>query len=280
MTTAYEVIKVFNNNVVLAQQHGVEKILIKKGLGFQRRLGDSIPDNTVFDKIFILENSEITPKFNQLFTEVEGELIGVCEEILGMISNELQEPIGAEMHLRLIDHITFTIYRLRQHDLIENPFIAEIETLYTREFEIAQRAVALLEQKTGIAIPESEAGFIALHVHSLRTPENLSNTIKYAFICNSVIELIEDELAITIDRKSIDYARFACHIRFATERILKGIPIQNQLLPMIKKAHKRSYKLALKITELIAGELKAAVPEDEAGYITLHIERLKRSQAT
>lgn len=280
MTTGYKVIKIFNNNVVLAQHHGVEKILIKKGLGFQYRLRDSIPDDTVFEKIFTLENSDVTPKFNQLFSQVEGELIGICEEILGMISNELHEPIAAENHLRLIDHLTFTIYRLRQHDLIENPFIAEIETLYAREFELAQRAITLLEQKTGIAIPVNEAGFIALHLHTLRTPESLSNTIKYAFICNSVLELLEDELGITIDRKSIDYARFTCHIRFTTERILKGIPIQNQLLPMIKKAYKRSYKLALKITELMGRELKTVVPDDEAGYITLHIERLKRAQTT
>lgn len=271
----YEVVKVFNNNVLLAKHHGAEKILIKKGLGFGRRTGDRIDEATVFDKIFGMESHETSAKFDQLMEAVDPDLIGLCEEVLCMISTEIDDPVNAETHIRLIDHIAFTIYRLRRNDQIENPFIVEIETLYSREYAIARKAVAMLSEALKLEIPESEIGFIALHIHSLRNNGKLSNTIKCASICNSALELIESELRLSIDRKSIDYVRFISHIRFAVERITKNIPIRNDLLSSIKRTYKASYKLAQGISGLMAEELRLKVPDAETGYIALHIERLK-----
>ena len=127
------------------------------------------------------------------------------------------------------------------------------------------------------AYSEEEAGFIALHIHSLKTKDKLSNTVKYAYICNSALEIIEDELAIEVDRKSLDYARFASHIRYAVERIIKGKPIKNELLPAIKRTYKDSYRMAKMVGKMMAEELYADVPQEELGYLTLHIERLKNA---
>ena len=273
--SGYEVVKVFNNNVLLAKHHATEKILIKKGIGFGRKTGDRIDEATVFDKIFGIENQETSAKFSQLMEVVEPDLIGLCEEVLCMISSEIDDPVNAETHIRLIDHIAFTIYRLRRHDEIENPFIVEIETLYGREYAVAKKAVAMLSASLGLEIPESEIGFIALHIHSLRNNGKLSNTIKCASICNSALELIESELGLSIDRKSIDYVRFISHIRFAVERITKNIPIRNDLLSAIRRTYKSSYKVAQKVSALMSGELLLKVPDAEIGYIALHIERLK-----
>ncbi|HBT16449.1 MAG TPA: transcription antiterminator BglG, partial [Firmicutes bacterium] len=112
-------------------------------------------------------------------------------------------------------------------------------------------------------------GFIALHIHSLKSKDKLSNTIKYAYICNSAIEIIEDELKIEIDRKSIDYARFASHIRYAVERILKNISIKNDLLSAIKKTYKDSYRLAKVVGKMMAEELYESIPQEEIGYLAL-----------
>jgi len=271
----YNVIKVFNNNVVLANHLGTEKVLIKKGIGFSNKAGDKIPADTEFERIFAIENPEIGSKFNQLINRVDHELIGICEEILHMICEETGEKLDEEMHIRLTDHIAFTVFRIQNDDKIDNPFMVEIETLYEKEVEIAEQAIELLEETLGIRIPHEEAGFIALHIHSLKTKDSLSNTVKYVYICNSAAEVIEDELGIEIDRKSIDYARFASHIRYAVERILKKVEIKNELLPAIRKTYKHSYRLARLVGRMMEQELYASVPDEEIGYLTLHIERLK-----
>jgi transcriptional antiterminator len=271
----YIVLKVFNNNVILARHRDAEKILIRKGLGFGKREGDCIDPGTDFEKIFTLENQETGARFNQLIAGIDAGLVGVCEEIIAMISRETGEPVAEEVHVRLIDHIAFAVYRLKNRDTIINPFIVEIETLYAAEMEIAKRAVAILAQTIDLAIPDDEAGFIALHIHTLKNRGKLSNTIKYAYLCNAVMELIEAELEMTVDRKSIDYSRFITHIRFAVERIAKRIPIKNDLLASIRKMYKRSYKVAQKVAKLLEEELGLAVTGEETGYIAMHIERLR-----
>ena len=225
----------------------------------------------------MIENPETSVKFNQLITRIDHRLVGICEEVLHLICSAIGEKLDEEMHIRLTDHIAFTVFRLQKNDKIDNPFMIEIETLYRKEMEIARQAIELLEKALDLYIPEEEAGFIALHIHSLKSKDKLSNTIKYAYICNSAIEIIEDELKIEIDRKSIDYARFASHIRYAVERILKNISIKNDLLSAIKKTYKDSYRLAKVVGKMMAEELYESIPQEEIGYLALHIERLKNA---
>ena len=274
---AYQVVKVFNNNVVLAKHQGTEKILIRKGLGFGRREGEIVPAETPLDKIFTIESPEASSKFNQLISQVDASLVGICEEIIFMISTETGQPVGDEVHVRFIDHIAFAVYRIRNNDKIENPLQIEIETLYPKETAIAEKAAAILAKNLGIVIPDGEIGFIALHIHTLKNKGQLSNTVKYTYLCNTVIEIIEDELELEIDRKSIDYARFITHIRFAVERIIHKVPIRNDLLASIRKMYKGSYKLAKKVALFLEDEVHIRVAEEEIGYIAMHIERLRNS---
>lgn len=271
--TDFEVIKVFNNNVVLACQSGIEKVLYEKGIGFGKRTGDIISSRTPIDKIFSIEDNHNSQNFIKLASNVNSSLIALCEEIIYMISKELGEDLNEKIHVSLIDHISFTIQRLEKGDVFENPFLVETETLYKREFELAKKAVKLLENNLDLSIPDGEIGFIALHIHSARGEGKLSNTLKYTYLSNSIIKLIEDDLNITIDHKTLDYARFLTHIRFTIERIINNNPIRNELLTSIKRKYRRSYKTARKAAEIIENELHLKVPEDEVGYIAIHIER-------
>jgi transcriptional antiterminator len=271
----FKIIKIFNNNVILVNHENKEKIILGKGIGFGKHQGDTIENSPKLNKVFSLEDDGNSNKFKELITKVDNRTIGICEEIIYMLSRELNEELDEKIHISLIDHIAFTLYRLQQKDEIQNPFLIETETLYKSEFELAKKAVAMLEKETGISIPEGETGFITLHIHSARNRGKLSNTIKYAYLSNSIVEMIEDELNIAIDRRSLDYARFVTHIRFAIERIINSSPIKNDLLGAIKKQFKSSYKLSKKVAELIENELGIRVVEDEVGYIAMHIEKLK-----
>lgn len=270
----YKVIKIFNNNVILVNHDNKEKIIIGRGIGFGKHPEDIIQNSPLINKVFALENRDNFSKFKELITKVDDKTIGVCEEIIFMVCKELNEELDEKIHISLIDHIAFTLYRLRHNDEIQNPFLVETETLYTNEFEIARKVVTMLEKETGINIPDGETGFIALHIHSARNKGKLSNTIKYAYLSNSIVELIEDELNIAIDRKCLDYVRLVTHIRFAIERIMKNSPIKNELLGTIKRKFKNSYKLSKKVAELIENEIGIKVAEDEIGYIAMHIEKI------
>lgn len=48
-------------------------------------------------------------------------------------------------HIGPIDHIVFTLYRLKNNDEIANPFIVEIQTFYKKKSKIALKAVDILK---------------------------------------------------------------------------------------------------------------------------------------
>lgn len=271
----YKIIKILNNNVVLAKQSGKEKILFSKGIGFKKHAGDTVGADIELDKVFTIENKDNSSKFHELISRVDNDIVGLCEEVICMIDREFNEELDEKIHVALTDHIAFTLMRLKEDNEIVNPFLIETETLYKREFETAKKAISILEKRTGINIPDGEIGFIALHIHSARNKGKLSETIKCAYITSSIAELIEDELYIEIDRNSLDYARFIIHIQFAIKRMMSNSPIKNGLLETIKKEYSNSYNVAAKAADLIERELKIKVVPDEIGYIAVHIEKLR-----
>ncbi|KLU61583.1 PtsGHI operon antiterminator [Peptococcaceae bacterium CEB3] len=277
MPAKYTVQKAFNNNVLWVKDGQQEKVLLGKGIGFGLRAGDSFQDSALIEKVFTLEE-ENRQKFSELITQVDAKTVGLCEEVIFMLSRELNEELDQKIHVSLTDHIAFALYRLRQNDQIVNPFLIETETLYPREYALAFKAAGILEKGTEVRIPDGEIGFIALHIHSARNQGKLSNTIKYAFLTNSICELVEDELALEIDKTSLDYARFVTHIRFTVERLLKGSIIKNRLLRSIKREYKESYAIAKKVAVLLEETMGKKVVPDEVGYIAVHIEKLRDTE--
>lgn len=274
----YVVIKVFNNNVLFVSQDKNEKILFGKGIGFGKHTGDEIPDSIKVDKIFKIEDMSNNHTFNQLINKLDNGFIGLCEEVIYMISNEFDKELNEKIHISLIDHIACAIRRIKGNDYIENPFLAETEVIYKKEFEVSRKAVKILEDKLRISIPDDEIGFIALHIHSAINEGKLSSTLMYTFLSSTIVEFIENNLNIKIDKQSIDYARFLTHIRYAIERILSGTSIKNELLDVIRKQYPDSYKLAEKVAKIIEKEIHMQVLDDEVACLTIHIQRFSTAE--
>lgn len=271
----YTILKAFNNNVLWVSDGLKEKILLGKGIGFGKHARDFIENSPLIERVFTLEEENMQ-KFTELIMQVDAKTVGLCEEIIFMLSQELNEELEEKIHVSLTDHIAFTLHRLRQNDEILNPFLIETETLFRREFALATKAIAILEKETGVKFPDGEIGFIALHIHSARNRGKLSNTLKYAFLANSISELVEDEFNLEVDKTSLDYARFVTHVRFAVERMINGTPFENKLLKSIKREYKEAYKVAKKVAALIEESIGQKVVPDEIGYIAVHVEKLRR----
>ncbi|SHF17675.1 glucose PTS transporter transcription antiterminator GlcT [Clostridium fallax] len=269
------IIKSFNNNIVLIQKDNKEKLLFAKGIGFGKRPGDIIPSGTLVEKVFVIEDEQNLKNFNNLINANNENFIILCEEIIYKISEEFGEDLNENIHISLTNHLAFALQRLKDGQEIENPFLVEIETLYNSEFKLAQEIAKKIKNETNIIIPDGEAAFIALHIHSARNNGKLSNTIKYSFLASKIVEYVEDEIGISVNRKSLDYARFLTHIRFAVERIMNNKCNKNDLKETIKRIYKKSYKIAIGVGKIIEDELDIEVDEDEIAYLAMHIERLR-----
>lgn len=269
------VIKALNNNMVLIKEQGVEKILLAKGIGFNKKFGDILENNLEVDKVFSIEDKKNQENLKEVYNRVDGEFVAICEEALAEISEELGEELNETIHIGLIDHLAIAMKRLKNKEQINNPFIVEIETLYSVEFEMAKKIVNKLQDKYEIDFPEGEIGFITLHLHSARNGKMLSNSIKYSYLSNKIIIYIEEKFNSKIDKRSLDYARFLSHVRFTIERVLTDTVLKNDLTEIIKKSYPISYEIAEGASKIIEETLDKKVCDDEVAYIAMHVERFR-----
>ncbi len=279
MSKQFTIIKSFNNNVVFCIDIELNKecILLGSGVGFGAKEGQVLKNPEKIEKIFYLVDEKNIFRFAGLTKEVDKNIVGVTEEIILMASKELDKEFDERIHITLLDHIAFTIDRLKNNMPIVNPFIAEIKSLYRIEYKTALKAIKAINEKLNINLPEDEAGFIAMHIHAAINKMDVSKTARSTTIINDAINFLESKTGKEIDKESIDYVRLITHIRFAIDRVEKNIPIKNILLSDIKKKFKESYKLANEIAVEIEKGFKIKLPEDEIGYLAIHIENISSS---
>ena len=271
------VTKVFNNNIILVNSEDHEKILFAKGIGFGKKPGYVIPKGIKVDKIFTIADSDNIENLNTMIEKVDNDFFVVCEEAIYEISEKINQELNESIHIGLIDHLSFAIKRLKNNEEIENPFLVEIETLYSKEYMLADMVAKKVGAYCNVDIPDGEIAFIALHIHSAINNGKISNTLKNSYIGSTIVEHVEDRLNIEIDRKSLDYARFLTHIKFAIQRIMENIHINNELTKIIKSSYKESFSIAEEVAEIIEDELGIKVMEDEVTFLTIHIERFRMS---
>lgn len=277
LTNEMVITKVLNNNIVLGRDKKTEKILFGKGIGFNRKFGEILKEGIEVDKIFTIENEQNQKNFKDIINRVDSNFIAMCEECISEISDKLETELNESIHMSLIDHLSLAIKRIKKGEEIHNPFIVEIETLYPKEFDLSKIFADKIRENYKIDFPYGELGFITLHIHSALNNGKLSNTIKYAYLSNTIVEYVEDNLDIEIDKQSLDYARFLVHIRFAIERIITENRVKNELAGIIKDKYPIAYKLSKEIAKFIEEELEVEVTEDEICYLAMHIERFRQS---
>ncbi|MBO8164901.1 MAG: transcription antiterminator [Brevibacillus sp.] len=273
----FTVQRAFNNNVLLVKEEpsGSEVILLGKGIGFSKKPGDAVDvDDQRIEKKFRLENEHHIKQYHHLINEVDQGVIGLSEEILAMVAKELTPVLNEHVHVALPDHIQFAIQRLQNGLEIVNPFLFEIQTLYPREYSLAKRAAELIELHFGVEIPDSETGFLALHIHSAATPFPVSQTVRFTNLIRELVQHVEERTGAKLKPDSIDYVRLITHLRFAVERIRQGKAVQNPLLDRVKELFPEAYQLASSLTALIGQRLDLEVPEEETGYVAMHLQRL------
>ncbi|MEE1412041.1 MAG: PRD domain-containing protein [Bulleidia sp.] len=91
---------------------------------------------------------------------------------------------------------------------------------------------------------------------------------EYLEMANRILNLAEKQFGM-IDRSIL--FPMADHIAFAVKRMQKGEQISNPLTPDIQTLFNGEFKVALTLKEYLKKEKGIDVPDDEIGYVALHI---------
>ncbi|GKU85274.1 glucose PTS transporter transcription antiterminator GlcT [Niallia sp. NCCP-28] len=270
--------KALNNNVLIAEHQSYgEVVLIGKGIGFNRKRGDSI-DTDMVEKLFVLKNEKEQANYLKLLPHLDNDLLEVIISSIELIKSKTNAVLNEHIHVALTDHIMFAASRLSNGLILNNPFLIETKALYPFEYQIAEEVVQLIEEQKGLHLPVGEIGFIALHIHSAMMNKELSEVNQHSQLVTKLVNLIEEQLEVKIDKDSIDYMRLVRHLRFTIERVHTGEKVEEpeKITSLLKDEYPLCYNLSWKLIKVMQQTLKKQVYDAEAVYLTMHLQRLQK----
>jgi transcriptional antiterminator len=271
----FTVQRILSNNAVLAKTVDEnDVILLGKGTGFGRKEGDLLT-NPKYDKIFVVPEGGEEQALH-LIERVNPAVIQVTEEIIKLVKTQLGEVLHSRIYLGLADHINFALIRLSQGMEIKNPFISEIEAMYPEEFSVAKQGAELIAEKLKITIPREEIGFIALHLHSARHNRPVRESLKYSETISQAVKFIKNEVGPLTEYGGLNYTRLLSHLQSCINRLVTKTTVENPLIEQLKEKFAESYRMARCVGDIMEKGLGMEVPDAEIGYLTIHLERIRR----
>ena len=268
--------KALNNNVVIAKDPVLDEVvLIGKGIGFNRKKGDTISLSDA-EKTFALTDKKEMEQYQTLISHQDPALIEFLNDIIFYIESQMDHPLNEHIHVALTDYLSFAIKRADSKIQFNNPFLFEIKSLYPKEYQVAQEIVIKINHKLGIQFPEGETGFIALHIHSAITDRRVRDLNRHHRLIALMVELIEENLGVKINKGDVNYNRLLQHLHRAIDRINQDSRLgkEDNLKKVLKMTYPTCYNLAWKLVKVMQKQLNKPVNESEVLYLTIHLQRL------
>ncbi|MDM5328871.1 BglG family transcription antiterminator LicT [Neobacillus sp. CF12] len=272
-----KIAKVINNNVIsVMDENNKELVIMGRGIAFQKRPGDVVEEEKI-EKIFKLDNKDVSEKFKTLLYDIPLEYMEVAEAIINYAKVTLGKKLNESIYVSLTDHIVFAIERNKKGLLISNALLWEIKRIYKDEYAIGLKAIEKINNKLGISLPEDEAGFIAMHIVNAELNEEMPNVVNITKLIQDVLNIVKYHFKIDIDEDSLNYFRFLTHLKFFAQRLFSGTSLGSKddfLYEMMKEKYKDAIACVKKIKDYIKKEHGQDLTKEEMAYLAIHIERV------
>ncbi|MGE7625098.1 PRD domain-containing protein [Viridibacillus sp. NPDC096237] len=270
-----KITKVLNNNAVIVLDNEREKIAVGSGIAFNKKRNDIVNLDRI-EKLFVMREND---KLQQLLSRIPEEHFTISEEIISYAEEYIGGKLNERIHIVLTDHVPFAIERLKDGIQLNNKLLHEIKILYRREFEIGLWAIQHIKDRCQVEMPEDEAAYIALHIHTMKLQGgDLHQTLRQTTIIRDMVQIIQKKLNIYLEENDISYHRLITHLRFALTRMNHYVlhTMDEEMLVMIKKKFPFSYNCAVEVAKKLKKLHGIELPHHELGYIAVHIERLQK----
>lgn len=247
-------------------------------LTFLKRSSDKKEINTFIDS------------YQELLKQINEPGLEKIKNIVSEAERKLPFDFADAAYAALVLHISIAVQRIVNNKDI-NMAAEQFNMLKEKkEYKIAETIADNLEKKFKIDIPETEIGYITLHLLGAkfrnRGGEEVFKTElidqKTLSLTKKIIETAEKILDIKlIDDSELLYG-LALHLKPTLNRLEYNMNIENLLLEDIKKRYPEIYRASSIAAGILQGKIQREINEAEIGYIAMHIgaavERKKHSR--
>ena len=223
--------------------------------------------------------SSFITSYQELLNLINSSQVKYIKNIIRRIEKELDFSFTDAAFSALVLHIVIALQRILKNKDINMNSKQLLLLKEKKEFEIAGKIVAELEDKFELDIPESEIGYITLHLLGAkfrRKGEVDFNNDKLFDdrLLNLTYQLVEIagrilNLNLTNDQDLI-YG-LALHLKPTLNRIKYNLNIENQLVNDIKDKYPEIYRASKIAAGVVQTEIQGEISEEEIGFIAMHI---------
>lgn len=205
------------------------------------------------------------------------------EEIVRAVEAKLDYSFSDDAFVCLIVHIAISIERLKNKKDIEMNK-EQLQILKKKkEYEIAQWIGKQVEREFNVRIPESEIGYISLHLLGVKILDDsrlwgdgnaeflTSIDSSVVELANEIIELVGNILFVDLTQDEKLLSGLVLHLRPTINRLKYGLSIKNPILPEIKEKYPSIFGASWASSVLFEKHFGLKVTEEEIGYIAIHI---------
>jgi len=227
-------------------------------------------------------DSQTYHMLKELFDDINVKrIIETLEKILEQIEPKLGFELTDEAFTGLVIHLAISIERLRDNKSI---VMREEQLNQLRdkdEFRIAKFIERELNEHLNINLPESEIGYMCLHIMGSKLQQNIystdmkdiSDTVdpKIIEMANNIIEMAEKILGVELHDDKQLLNGLVLHLKPSINRLKYGLSLRNPILENIKENYPSVFGAAWATSRIFEEELGVQLKEEEVGYIALHL---------
>ncbi|SET17818.1 BglG family transcription antiterminator [Anaerobranca gottschalkii] len=204
------------------------------------------------------------------------------EKTLDEVEKELNFKFPEGAFINLLIHIAITIRRIKEGYDIFMPDNIFNNIVKTNEFKFAKKMVKKLEEEFNMIIPETEIGYITLHIlGSKMYRDNLLNFHSDfkelgdlglpVEMAKEIAKIVSNALNINLTEDERFLSGLVIHLKPTINRLKYGLTIKNPILNDIKKNYPQIYGVSWMTSVVFEKYLGLNIPESEIGYIAMHI---------
>lgn len=249
----------------------------------------SIPPGEVGYLAAILRSAQGLKRFDDRCREQQA--IHIADKLMRITESKTGLIIGSNnaFYDALLRHLIPTISRLNMGMEIRNPMLEDIKKHYGELYELAKASVSAIEEELGVPVPESEIGYIAIHLGVALEDRRMHLQRRYkAIICCPSGIVSAKLLSLRVEREFSDIAivdiistmdlDFEDLRRQGAELMISTVPIRDCPFPCAVVSPFLLDEEKGAIRQLLREQKRAAPAPPEAGQgnITGTLEDSKR----
>jgi beta-glucoside operon transcriptional antiterminator len=270
--------KILNNNVIITlNEQNQEMILMGRGIGFKKNIGDNY-DPLLTEKRFKISDENNSSTNNNTAVNIPIEILATTEKIIEYVTAQVTCKLDDHLYLQLADHIQVAIMRFKQGLTIPNSFNWEMKKIYPKEYELGLYALTIIKQRLGITLPSDEAGLITFHIINAEQNRSISKLVNLIKITQQILDMIKDYFNLDYNEDSPYYQRFIIHLKFFAIRIINNNLILNGIdfpYSLVKQQYQHAFQCTENIAIFLLNHYQYQLTEEEKLFLTIYIERIR-----